>query len=65
MSNRALHEISELERFYSEAQRIRHDLDLLLRDLAAVIGPAKDRSKLEPVYVDPLTGRRHKIRRQK
>ena len=62
--NRApsLTEISELERFYHEARRIRQDLDLLLRDLAAVIGPARDKSSSEPVYISPITGRRHKIK---
>jgi len=58
-----LRTVSELERFYVEAKRIRRDLDLLIRDLAAAIGPARDRSKIEPVYVSPITGRRHKIRR--
>lgn len=55
--------VSELERFYVEAKRIRRDLDLLIRDLAAAVGPARDRSKVEPVYISPLSGRRHKIRR--
>lgn len=58
-----LSEISDIERFYHEAQRIRRDLDLLIRDLSAAIGPVKDRSKVDPIYISPITGKRHKIRR--
>lgn len=64
-NNVQLREIGDLERFYHEARKIRHDLDLLLRDLAAAIGPARDRSVADPVYTSPVTGKRHKIRRAK
>lgn len=58
-----LREINDLERFYHEARRIRQDLDLLLKDLAAAIGPKKDRSKSDPIYISPITGKRHSIRK--
>lgn len=60
-----MEQVSDLERFYHEAQRIRHDLDLLIRDLAAAVGPAKGRSESDPVYISPITGKHHKIRRAK
>jgi hypothetical protein len=65
MAGQRLKEISDLERFYHEAARIRRDLDVLLRDLAAAIGPAKSRVTDGPVYISPVTGKRHKIRRAK
>jgi hypothetical protein len=65
IAGQSLREVSELERFYHEAQRIRHDLDLLLRDLAAAIKPATRTSATDPVYISPITGKRHKIRRAK
>jgi hypothetical protein len=58
-----LRQTSDLERFYHEAQRIRHDLDLLIRDLAAAVGPAKCNSTDPLIFTDPITGKRHKIRR--
>jgi hypothetical protein len=64
-NNAPLCEVGDLERFYHEASKIRHDLDLLLRDLAAAIGPARDRGVDDPVYISPVTGKRHKIRRAK
>lgn len=62
-ARKGLQQVSEIERFYIEARRIRRDLDLLIRDLAAAIGLAKDRSKVDPVYISPVTGKRHRIRR--
>ena len=60
-----MREVSDLGRFYHEARRIRHDLDLLIRDLAAAVGPERDRSKAETDYTDPISGKRYKIRRAK
>ena len=60
-----MEQVSDLERFYHEAQRIRHDLDLLISDLAAAVRPTKGNTKAEPIYISPITGKRHKIRRPK
>jgi hypothetical protein len=65
IAGQSLREVGDLERFYHEAQRIRHDLDLLLRDLAAAIKPTTRASATDPIYTSPITGKRHKIRRAK
>jgi hypothetical protein len=65
IAGQSLREVGDLERFYHEAQRIRHDLDLLLRDLAAAIKPFNNATSTDTVYISPITGKRHKIRRAK
>ena len=53
-----LKQISELERFYYEAKRIRDEWDQLIRDMESVAFPDEvNRKPLHPVLIDPRTGK--------
>ena len=52
-----LKEISELERFYYEAKRIRDEWDLLIRDMATVAFPDVKRKPMTKELIDPVTGK--------
>lgn len=52
-----LKQISELEKFYFEAKQIRERLNLLIKDMQAMIAINKDSKPQNPVAIDPRTGK--------
>ena len=52
-----LKEISELERFYYEAKRIRDEWDLLIRDLGTAISTNAPKEPMTKELINPLTGK--------
>jgi hypothetical protein len=50
-------QISDLERFYYEAKRIRSELDQLMKDMRSIIAIKPDEHTKKPVVIDPRTGK--------